>query len=860
MWTKISVIVSLIGLARSDSYNNEVSAHVAGGEEHAKKVAEETGCQYGHEIIPGENYFLFHCHHVRRRDVRKHVETLKSIDEHEHVTSNTAEQQVVKSRRKRQWGGYPMQQQSYGGMGMGGLQQQWRMPQQQTPAINPNTPYIDKMHMNDPRWPLMWYLNRGDMLDMNVQEAWEMGITGKGIVVTILDDGIEKANPDLVANYDPEASYDVNQNDADPTPRYDLIDSNRHGTRCAGEVSASANNSICGVGIAYDSRIGGVRMLDGDVTDAVEARSLSLNNQHIDIYSASWGPDDDGKTVDGPGNLASRAFITGVANGRNGKGSIFVWASGNGGRDHDNCNCDGYTNSIWTLSVSSATENGLIPWYSEACSSTMATTYSSGSSGERKVITTDLHNGCTSSHTGTSASAPMAAGVIALLLEANPELHWRDVQHITVRNCHVANLRATDWRVNSVGRNYSHSFGYGVMDASGMVKMAQKWKNVGTQVTSAVKAAIGPVSIPAMSSRTAKMEVTDHGDVNFLEHVQAHVTIDSSRRGDLAIFLTSPHGTKSQLLARRPHDSSRAGFHDWPFLTVFSWGENPAGTWELEVQNDGRYEVTLRAWSMTFHGTKDDPNQSQLPPPATYPPSPSPSPTPAPVALVEPSPKAVELPKAPESIPYHAPVSPTASIDYCTKLARPGWCQECEVGYRILAGRCVKKCPEEGYYEGVSNNTATCLSCYYSCQTCSGPSDSECLSCFGDADLDESSGDGKYCHNKNLIFKIFSSSRWYYVLSIGFFVNFIIVVLLVFYICRWRASKAGKSKSSLLERVKSSTRNYSPVANKGLSVKSGSTLPFHDYEESSDETDDFMKPYSDDPSATTFLKPYTDDE
>jgi len=698
MWTKISVIVSLIGLARSDSYNNEVSAHVAGGEEHAKKVAEETGCQYGHEIIPGENYFLFHCHHVRRRDVRKHVETLKSIDEHEHVTSNTAEQQVVKSRRKRQWG-YPMQQQSYGGMGMGGLQQQWRMPQQQTPAINPNTPYIDKMHMNDPRWPLMWYLNRGDMLDMNVQEAWEMGITGKGIVVTILDDGIEKANPDLVANYDPEASYDVNQNDADPTPRYDLIDSNRHGTRCAGEVSASANNSICGVGIAYDSRIGGVRMLDGDVTDAVEARSLSLNNQHIDIYSASWGPDDDGKTVDGPGNLASRAFITGVANGRNGKGSIFVWASGNGGRDHDNCNCDGYTNSIWTLSVSSATENGLIPWYSEACSSTMATTYSSGSSGERKVITTDLHNGCTSSHTGTSASAPMAAGVIALLLEANPELHWRDVQHITVRNCHVANLRATDWRVNSVGRNYSHSFGYGVMDASGMVKMAQKWKNVGTQVTSAVKAAIGPVSIPAMSSRTAKMEVTDHGDVNFLEHVQAHVTIDSSRRGDLAIFLTSPHGTKSQLLARRPHDSSRAGFHDWPFLTVFSWGENPAGTWELEVQNDGRYEVTLRAWSMTFHGTKDDPDQSQLPPPATYPPSPSPSPTPAPVALVEPSPKAVELPKAPESIPYHAPVSPTASIDYCTKLARPGWCQECEVGYRILAGRCVKKCPEEGYYE-----------------------------------------------------------------------------------------------------------------------------------------------------------------
>ena len=89
----------------------------------------------------------------------------------------------------------------------------------------------------------------------------------------------------------------------------------------------------------------------------------------------------------------------------------------------------------------------------------------------------------------------------------------------------VANLRASDWRVNSLGRNYSHSFGYGVMDASGMVKMAQMWKNVGPQVQSAVKASIGKVSIPGGTSRTAKMEVTDHGDVNFLEHVQVGLIV-----------------------------------------------------------------------------------------------------------------------------------------------------------------------------------------------------------------------------------------------------------------------------------------------------------------------------------------------
>lgn len=83
----------------------------------------------------------------------------------------------------------------------------------------------------------------------------------------------------------------MNSHDDDPMPHYDMEDSNRHGTRCAGEVAATFNNSLCCTGIAHGASVGGVRMLDGDVTDAVEARSLSLNPQHIDIYSASWGPD-----------------------------------------------------------------------------------------------------------------------------------------------------------------------------------------------------------------------------------------------------------------------------------------------------------------------------------------------------------------------------------------------------------------------------------------------------------------------------------------------------------------------------------------------------------------------------------------
>lgn len=78
-------------------------------------------------------------------------------------------------------------------------------------------------------------------------------------------------------------------------PRYDLFNSNSHGTRCAGVVSMIPQNRKCGVGAAYHARIGGIRCLDGDVSDIVEANSLAFRNDYIDIYSASWGPSDGNK-------------------------------------------------------------------------------------------------------------------------------------------------------------------------------------------------------------------------------------------------------------------------------------------------------------------------------------------------------------------------------------------------------------------------------------------------------------------------------------------------------------------------------------------------------------------------------------
>ncbi|KAJ8965046.1 hypothetical protein NQ314_004447, partial [Rhamnusium bicolor] len=283
----------------------------------------------------------------------------------------------------------------------------------------------------------------------------------------------------------------------------------------------------------------GVRMLDGVVNDAVEARALGLNPEHIDIYSASWGPEDDGKTVDGPGPLARRAFIYGVTSGRKGKGSIFVWASGNGGRHTDSCNCDGYTNSIFTLSISSATQGGYKPWYLEECSSTLATTYSSGTPGhDKSVATVDMDarlrpdHICTVEHTGTSASAPLAAGICALALEANPSLTWRDLQYLVVLTSRPTPLeKESGWIVNGVRRKVSHKFGYGLMDAGALVTLAEKWTTVPPQHICKSQELIEDRQIqPAYGTTLDFFMDVDAcsgtlNEVRFLEHVQCKISL-----------------------------------------------------------------------------------------------------------------------------------------------------------------------------------------------------------------------------------------------------------------------------------------------------------------------------------------------
>ncbi|VDP75823.1 unnamed protein product [Echinostoma caproni] len=586
------------------------------------KAARELAKRYGFVLHPRPphlppNEFLFVHHglpHGHSRPSPAHTQLLNN-----HPAVHSVQQLDGFIRKKR---GYkPLDDESL-----------TRIPLRPVRKLNKQEASIAKhLQETDPLFAKEWYLyNTGQAdgvpgLDLNVLAAWAQNVTGRGVITAIMDDGIDYLHPDLAPNYAAEASYDFSSNDAFPYPRYTDDWFNSHGTRCAGEVSAVAGNHICGVGVAPGSRVAGLRMLDQPyMTDLIEAAAMGYARDMVDIYSASWGPTDDGTTVDGPRNQTMRALVDGVNNGRGGKGSLYVWASGDGGQN-DDCNCDGYAASMWTISINSVTNDGHTAVYDESCASTLASTFSNGKKPFRRdagVATVDLYGNCTTRHSGTSAAAPEAAGVFALALEANPELTWRDVQHLTVvtsKRNHLYDREHThNWTINGAGLEFNHLFGFGVLDAGDMVRLAKKWKTVPERFHCIAGSFVGRKTIRLLEPVEVELNTNackgnPENQVNYLEHVQAFVTLRASRRGDLTIFITSPMNTTSMLLRRRPKDAdSIRGFTKWPFMTTHTWGENPRGNWRLRIALDPRSKdalghATLTEWILVLHGTRDPP-------------------------------------------------------------------------------------------------------------------------------------------------------------------------------------------------------------------------------------------------------------
>nr|XP_019050524.1 kexin [Kwoniella bestiolae CBS 10118]OCF29454.1 kexin [Kwoniella bestiolae CBS 10118] len=481
----------------------------------------------------------------------------------------------------------------------------------------------NELQLKDPMLDQQWHLINTEMKDieLNVTGLWGRGITGEGVHVVIVDDGLDLNSDDLKDNFFAEGSYDFNDHTELPLPR---LSDDQHGTRCAGEIAAVPND-VCGVGVSYRSKIAGVRILSAPISDADEAAALNYGYQLNDIFSCSWGPPDDGKSMEAPEGVILKAMVNGVQKGRDGKGSIFVFAAGNGGGADDQCNFDGYTNSIFSITVGAVDRKGLHPYYSEMCSAMMFVAPSSGSGDH--IHTTDVgQNKCAHTHGGTSAAAPLAVGVFALALSVRPELTWRDFQHLSVRNAVFFNKDDPDWEKTASGRMYSYKYGYGRIDAGLFVEAAEKWDLVKPQAwfdSPATTPNPEPVVVPTGSfiteeGITSTFEVTSDmlkdSNLERLEHITVRVWIDHQRRGDVEAEITSPNGVISVLARPRRFDDADSGFPGWKFMSLKHWEENPVGTWTIRVKDQSNPDKTGRfmAWSLQLWGEAIDASKTTL--------------------------------------------------------------------------------------------------------------------------------------------------------------------------------------------------------------------------------------------------------
>ncbi|KAI9835173.1 MAG: hypothetical protein M1819_002543 [Sarea resinae] len=489
-------------------------------------------------------------------------------------------------------------------------------PQSVDAAIARQQEIARALEIEDPIFKDQWHLYNPVQIghDVNVTDVWKQGITGHNSTVAIVDDGLDMYSDDLKDNFFAAGSYDFNDQTEEPKPR---LSDDRHGTRCAGEIAA-VKNKVCGVGVAWDAKVAGIRILSKQISDADEAEAMNYAYQENQIYSCSWGPPDDGQSMDAPGILIKRAMLNAVQKGRGGKGSVYVFASGNGAAYEDNCNFDGYTNSIYSITVGAIDRKGLHPFYSERCSAQLVVTYSSGSGDA--IHTTDVGtNRCYSQHGGTSAAAPLAAGIFSLVLSVRPDLNWRDLQYLVVDTAVPVNEEDGSWQETAIGKKFSHRFGYGKLDAYGIVEAAKTFKSVKPQAWYISPWMHVKHPIPQGDQGLAStFQITENdlkaANLESLEHVTVTMNVEHGRRGDLSVDLQSPSGVVSHLSATRKNDASKEGYKDWTFMSVVHWGESGIGLWTVVVKDTqvNEYNGTFVDWKITLWGQSIDGSKQDL--------------------------------------------------------------------------------------------------------------------------------------------------------------------------------------------------------------------------------------------------------
>ena len=506
--------------------------------------------------------------------------------------------------------------------------------------------------------------------DLNMERTLVDGPTGAGVQVAMADSGLEICHPDLAANIEPGLSYNFNariwrgaQAD-DPFLPTVLGD---HGTSVAGLIAAGANNGVGGRGVAPAARLRGFNFLSFPLLSSyLESLGMSSENPQSDdvhIFNMSFG------SAGGAENLSldeRELFRVGVTDLRDGLGALYVKAAGNQFEDCTKldddgqpaaprldlsaelgcfaANRDGENNLPYVIVTGGFNAAGKRSSYSVAGSGLWVVAPGGEYGADHPaVITTDqmgsdrgyvlIPRGMTagdegnplgdyiSIFNGTSAAAPHASGAIALLLETQPELTWRDVKHVLAKTARqldadIPRVRVAfggvpavlqhGWITNAAGFSFHNWYGFGAIDVDAAVGLAATHTpdSLGVFTESSPIRLASAAAIPDHDGGglTQTQSVTGLSHTANIEAVQLRIEMTHPDPWELGIELTSPAGTRSIVNPVFNHAlNGVANTLDWTILSNTFYGEQPAGEWTLNVIDVAEGNTgTLDTWSLIF--------------------------------------------------------------------------------------------------------------------------------------------------------------------------------------------------------------------------------------------------------------------
>ena len=474
-----------------------------------------------------------------------------------------------------------------------------------------------------------WHLY--DSTGINVFSVWP-SYTGRGIRVAVYDWGVDAANLDLNTNVLTSLGRKASDLSIGGAP---ILTSDNHGTAVAGVIAAAADDYE-NVGVAFNSKIVSIYNT-GAFAEVANAFTYA---QNFDILNNSWGTgtnflsgtnwafvDDFSKPVLSAAAAALKALAD---NGRGGLGTIVVQSAGNAFGYGDDTNLHNFQNSRYIITVGATDYAGGSASYSSPGSSILVSAPGGDSSDQyQKILTADRTgaNGYSSGDytfiTGTSFSSPIVAGIVALMLEANPRLGYRDIQEILAYSARSTDTVNNTWRYNGAsdwnggGLHYDaiqHDLGFGLVDALAAVRLAETWggaKNSANVLEFSYSHSPN-VAIPDYKASTGAGSVYDYISVTEdmrIERVEVSLKVTHTWVGDLYVLLSGPTGATSFLISRpgsgalSAYGSSQDNIN-FTLDTVLNWGESAKGRWQIGIFDQAAASIgTLDSWTIKFIGS-----------------------------------------------------------------------------------------------------------------------------------------------------------------------------------------------------------------------------------------------------------------